>query len=140
MDAELPTFCQIANYPHQKHHSKLNKRQTCTMCGKERPVGKKQTKDASAVIPKQNKGICTSCDVKVWALVNSGLQVKWCKGCKNFCAWVAFGDKGSGCKCTACRKRMAVQYATQKGNKKAKKTASASPPKYESGECKFKFG
>lgn len=33
------------------------------------------------IIPRQNKGVCTSCDVTVWvALELDGLEIKWCKG------------------------------------------------------------
>jgi len=75
----------------------------------------------SYTIPRQNKGLCTSCDIKVWLFAPSSTSqhnkasndpsqttvtgepatastsatiatIKWCKGCKNFRHWpYAFG-------------------------------------------------
>jgi len=67
------------------------------------------------IIPRQNKGLCTACDVTVWVAVGSdGMEIKWCKGCKNFRPWAAFGDKGSATKCERCRDRQREKYAAQK--------------------------
>jgi len=66
------------------------------------------------IIPRQNKGLCTSCDVTVWVVTSSGLEIKWCKGCKNFRPWAAFGDKGLATKCVRCRDRQREKYALQK--------------------------
>ena len=71
--------------------------------------------DSAHIIPRQNKGLCTACDVTVWVVVGQdGLEIKWCKGCKNFRPWAAFGDKGSATKCTKCRERQREKYAMQK--------------------------
>ena len=70
-----------------------------------------------AIIPTQNKGLCTLCDVNVWVVVTSGLEIKWCKGCKNFRPWAAFGDKGLATKCLRCRERQREKYALQKEEK-----------------------
>ena len=70
-----------------------------------------------AIIPTQNKGLCTLCDVNVWVVSNSGLEIKWCKGCKNFRPWAAFGDKGLATKCLRCRERQREKYALQKEEK-----------------------
>lgn len=70
-----------------------------------------------AIIPSQNKGLCTLCDVNVWVVANSGLEIKWCKGCKNFRPWAAFGDKGLATKCLRCRERQREKYALQKDEK-----------------------
>ncbi len=70
-----------------------------------------------AVIPTQNKGLCTMCDVSVWIVTQSGLEIKWCKGCKNFRPWAAFGDKGLATKCVRCRERQREKYAVQKKEK-----------------------
>lgn len=87
--------------------------------------------DSSAhIIPRQNKGLCTACDVTVWVLVAEGLEIKWCKGCKNFRPWAAFGDKGSATKCVRCRDRQREKYAMQKDEirqRKVKRSTSASP-------------
>lgn len=70
-----------------------------------------------ANIPTQNKGLCTVCDVNVWIVTASGLEIKWCKGCKNFRPWAAFGDKGLATKCGRCRERQREKYALQKEEK-----------------------
>jgi hypothetical protein len=70
-----------------------------------------------AIIPTQNKGLCTLCDVNVWVVVTTGLEIKWCKGCKNFRPWAAFGDKGLATKCLRCRERQREKYALQKDEK-----------------------
>lgn len=70
-----------------------------------------------ASIPTQNKGLCTICDVNVWIVTASGLEIKWCKGCKNFRPWAAFGDKGLATKCGRCRERQREKYALQKEEK-----------------------
>ena len=74
-----------------------------------------------AIIPSQNKGLCTVCDVNVWIIGNcptdtrlEGKQIKWCKGCKNFKLWSSFGDKGHATKCMTCRDRQKEKYALQK--------------------------
>merc|ERR1712151_717587 len=66
------------------------------------------------VIPTQNKGLCTICDVQVWIIVESNIQIKWCKGCKNFRSWASFGEKGMATKCIRCRERQREKYALQK--------------------------
>jgi hypothetical protein len=71
--------------------------------------------ETTHIIPRQNKGVCTVCDVAVWAVIeHNNLEIKWCKGCKNFRPWAAFGDKGLATKCVRCRKRQKEKYATQK--------------------------
>ena len=70
-----------------------------------------------AIIPTQNKGLCTLCDVNVWIVASTGLEIKWCKGCKNFRPWAAFGDKGLATKCLRCRDRQREKYAIQKEEK-----------------------
>jgi len=70
------------------------------------------------VIPTQNKGLCTICDVQVWIIVESNIQIKWCKGCKNFRSWASFGEKGMATKCIRCRERQREKYALQKEEEK----------------------
>ena len=74
------------------------------------------------IIPRQNKGLCTACDVTVWVLVSERTEIKWCKGCKNFRRWSAFGDKGSATKCVRCRERQREKYAMQKNAKRARRS------------------
>jgi hypothetical protein len=83
-------------------------------------------KNGYAIIPTQNKGLCTLCDVNVWVVVTTGLEIKWCKGCKNFRPWASFGDKGLATKCLRCRERQREKYALQKEEKeKARLVAKA---------------
>ena len=106
----------------------------CVMCGKLRicsassfmekgRAGAGGDDGTAHIIPRQNKGLCTACDVTVWVLVADGLEIKWCKGCKNFRQWAAFGDKGSATKCVRCRERQREKYAMQKNAKRARRTA-----------------
>jgi len=76
----------------------------------------------TAMIPPQHKGVCTDCDVKVWVVMNTEdkVQIKYCKGCKNFRPWAAFGEKGMGTKCARCRDRQREKYAAQKERKEKK--------------------
>mmetsp|Transcript_14738 Transcript_14738/g.32562 ORF Transcript_14738/g.32562 Transcript_14738/m.32562 type:complete len:170 (-) Transcript_14738:263-772(-) len=74
-----------------------------------------------AIIPTQNKGLCTVCDVNVWVVTATRLEIKWCKGCKNFRPWAAFGDKGLATKCVRCRERQREKYALQKEEKEKSK-------------------
>ena len=108
----------------------------CSTGNKKKPNGIKkdgrsstndlQDKSGYAIIPTQNKGLCTMCDVNVWVVCNSGLEIKWCKGCKNFRPWAAFGDKGLATKCLRCRERQREKYALQKEEKeKARLVAKA---------------
>jgi Zn-finger nucleic acid-binding protein len=83
-------------------------------------------KQGLAIIPTQNKGLCTLCDVNVWIVATSGLEIKWCKGCKNFRPWAAFGDKGLATKCLRCRDRQREKYAIQKEEKERTRMTSKS--------------
>ncbi|KAL3757044.1 hypothetical protein ACHAWU_002883 [Discostella pseudostelligera] len=73
---ELPAFCQLVNFPTARYYG------NCVMCD-----------EAEFPIPKQNKGVCNNCDVAIWVVNPSGMNIKWCKGCKNFRKWVDFGVK-----------------------------------------------
>jgi hypothetical protein len=81
-----------------------------------------------AIIPTQNKGLCTLCDVNVWVVASSGLEIKWCKGCKNFRPWAAFGDKGLATKCLRCRERQREKYALQKEEKEKTRVVPKKQP------------
>ena len=82
---------------------------------------KSSSTPAPFIIPRQNKGLCTSCDVKVWLVRDLNLTIKWCKGCKNFRQWAAFGDKSRATKCSKCRERQKEKYAAQKEELKQKR-------------------
>jgi hypothetical protein len=93
------------------------------------------------IIPRQNKGVCTACDTAVWVLTkradetkasstgtttntNNKLEIKWCKGCKNFRPWPCFGEKVLATKCVRCRDRQKEKYAASKNNNTSKYIAS----------------
>ncbi|CAB9496520.1 expressed unknown protein [Seminavis robusta] len=135
-DQTLPEFSELVNFPN-------NLRQTrslpvgmrcCVMCGGIRPTcsrirsrknkGLSPSREMSAMscddfvtIPTQNKGLCTICDISVWVVKESGCQIKWCKGCKNFRQWASFGEKGFATKCARCRERQREKYALLKDAK-----------------------
>lgn len=94
---ELPAFCQLVNFPTARYYG------NCVMCD-----------ESEFSIPKQNKGVCNNCDVAIWVVNPSGMNIKWCKGCKNFRKWVDFGVKGYSSKCERCRFQQATRYANQK--------------------------
>jgi hypothetical protein len=138
---KLPDFCRLVNFPDYLARGRISDcinvqgqegKKHCVMCGKLRVCSAssmmarrsavKVDHEAAAdhetthIIPRQNKGVCTACDVTVWVVLGEpeGLEIKWCKGCKNFRPWAAFGDKGSATKCVRCRNRQKEKYATQK--------------------------
>jgi hypothetical protein len=143
--ATVPEFTSLVNFPvhmAQKQAGNLPEgMRCCVMCGTACPSssgnkkkggnhlgGKKDHRMGNgmemgdknggyAIIPTQNKGLCTLCDVNVWVVANNGLEIKWCKGCKNFRPWAAFGDKGLATKCLRCRERQREKYALQKEEK-----------------------
>jgi hypothetical protein len=133
--ANVPEFTSLVNFPaHMSQKQSVNLPEgmrCCVMCGQGCPCsgaskkkgGNNKKSDGMvsdnnfAIIPTQNKGLCTLCDVNVWVVVNSRLEIKWCKGCKNFRPWAAFGDKGLATKCLRCRERQREKYALQKEEK-----------------------
>lgn len=157
--ALVPEFTNLVNFPaymSQKQTVNLPEgMRCCVMCGQACPCStanktkksKKPGCDGSvaphgaghdqlgdknsgyAIIPTQNKGLCTLCDVNVWVVVSSGLEIKWCKGCKNFRPWAAFGDKGLATKCLRCRDRQREKYALQKEEKEKTRSTSTVPHK-----------
>jgi hypothetical protein len=143
--AQVPEFTALVNYPaHMSQKQSVNlpdNMRCCVMCGQACPCSnanksKKQCNSKKqgeldksggfAIIPTQNKGLCTLCDVNVWIVCSSGLEIKWCKGCKNFRPWAAFGDKGLATKCLRCRDRQREKYALQKEEKEKARVHSRS--------------
>ncbi len=92
-NVRLPDFTFITNFTSTKAGMPEGCK-ACVMCGEVRRCNNgKSTKtksmknsssysEDSVVIPNQNKGLCTLCDVNIWVIKSSGIQVKWCKGCK----------------------------------------------------------
>ena len=142
----LPDFHRLVNYPDYLSKSRtlgaadagasggskaIGGKKNCVMCGKLRICSASSLMEkgravatgddgTAHIIPRQNKGLCTACDVTVWVLVEQGVEIKWCKGCKNFRRWAAFGGKGSATKCVRCRERQREKYAMQKNAKRAR--------------------
>eukprot|EP00980_Cylindrotheca_fusiformis_P007221 scaffold1525_cov142-Cylindrotheca_fusiformis.AAC.21 len=140
VDVKLPDFHRLVNFPDYLAKSRSSSdanssapatppegKKNCVMCGKQRYCSvsslvnkgrfiKREGEDDGPdhIIPRQNKGLCTACDVAVWVVTDENLEIKWCKGCKNFRPWAAFGDKGSATKCVRCRDRQREKYALQK--------------------------
>lgn len=152
-DASVPDFNNLVNFPchvNQKTAPTPEGTRNCVMCGHLCPstAGAKQkckignshpladnnqNKDGTgvnnlnfAIIPSQNKGLCTLCDVNVWIVLQSGMEIKWCKGCKNFRPWASFGEKGLATKCMRCRERQREKYAMEKDKKDKVKCRTAS--------------
>jgi len=146
---QVPEFTSLVNYPthisQKQSHNLPEGMRCCVMCGHGCPCSaanknKKSVKMKSennevgpngqslnnpagsyAIIPTQNKGLCTHCDVNVWVVAQTLLEIKWCKGCKNFRPWAAFGEKGLATKCVRCRERQREKYAAQKEEKEKNK-------------------
>jgi len=140
-NASVPEFTALVNFPvHMSQKQSVNLPEgmrCCVMCGQACNCSSAKTKKGSkadltrkgmsgqyALIPTQNKGLCTQCDVNVWIAAGSNLEIKWCKGCKNFRPWAAFGDKGLATKCVRCRDRQREKYAAQKEEKDKRKAAA----------------
>jgi hypothetical protein len=157
-DVTLPDFHRLVNFPDYLTKARSstsdgsnpnthNGKKNCVMCGKlrvcsasslvnrgravkqEEVVTPQDEDDITAhIIPRQNKGLCTACDVSVWVFIADGLEIKWCKGCKNFRPWAAFGDKGSATKCVRCRDRQREKYAMQKDEIRLRRYKRTSSP------------
>jgi hypothetical protein len=146
-ERRLPDFSLLVNFPDHLSKGRNSEASTisssdgtkhCVMCGqlrlcstsnstnnngggrRPRPIADDTNtgnETTTHIIPRQNKGVCTVCDVAVWVVMDQdNFEIKWCKGCKNFRPWAAFGDKGLATKCVRCRKRQKEKYATQKNS------------------------
>lgn len=157
----FPTYLQKNRSPLLSHGGQNNGMRRCVMCGLERPFtvnassgsnvspsqrgmlrkglappqSKSEVDYTMHIIPRQNKGLCTSCDVAVWVIADSKTEIKWCKGCKNFKAWIAFGEKGLATKCVKCRERQREKYAAKKEQMK-KNTKPSSQKENEDNQKK----
>jgi hypothetical protein len=131
-------FTVLVNFPDYLTRSTgdviLDGKKHCVMCGELRVCSASSAKlackkgnlkqnatqesasETQHIIPRQNKGVCTLCDVAVWTVLGykEKVEIKWCKGCKNFRPWVAFGEKRMATKCVRCRTRQKETYANQK--------------------------
>lgn len=126
-DVKIPPFQQLVNYPHSSQRKRWGDEMRCVMCGEKHftshsrrlaaasQVAGSPESDNMYIIPKQNKGLCTACDNSVWKIRKTGKEIKWCKGCKNFKAWEAFGEKYLATKCVKCREKQKEKYARKTG-------------------------
>jgi len=128
---KIPLFQNLVNFPSSmQRRNKADKESRCVMCGEKRTsthsrkeeVGPQSSSSQHGhsspehhIIPKQNKGLCTACDVAVWVVNANGVEIKWCKGCKNFKPWHSFGDKIMATKCEKCREKQREKYAKKVG-------------------------
>jgi hypothetical protein len=112
--------------PGKKYCVMCGRLRLCSTTGRSHNSNDAKKEEIAHIIPRQNKGVCTSCDVAVWSVTEvPGLDIKWCKGCKNFLPWERFGEKGLATKCVRCRDRQKVKYAIKKyGKTKGQKSKS----------------
>lgn len=108
----LPHFSNMINYTPSKKSKQKSTFRECVMCGLLCPTNfpKKHASANITIIPTQNKGLCTNCDVGVWMVNETFTEIKWCKGCKNFKKWIDFGGKLMATKCESCRERQRDKY------------------------------
>jgi len=111
-ETSLPHFSDMINYAPSPKLNQNSIFRECAMCGLMRPTNmpKKKGTVNVPIIPAQNKGLCTDCDVGVWMLNDTFTEIKWCKGCKNFKKWIDFGEKLMATKCESCRERQREKY------------------------------
>jgi hypothetical protein len=93
-NAMIPDFSFLTNYSPGNTDETPKGTKCCVMCGKVRQCSNGKSSKVKAmkssehysqdnvIIPNQNKGICTLCDISVWVIKKCGTQIKWCKGCK----------------------------------------------------------
>jgi hypothetical protein len=129
-NSSIVEFSALVNFPSNGRNPSLPEgTKTCVMCSSVCPTSLKKKDGTSphcagtVIIPNQNKGLCTKCDVQIWVLRENGNQIKWCKGCKNFQHWAGFGEKGGATKCVRCRDRQREKYAASKLEKESKRKA-----------------
>lgn len=133
----LPAFAEIVNFPEhlpeKASPSKKNGKSSptkqpsekpCVMCGVTcifagTTPSRLHAQMKQPIIPKQNKGLCNSCDGKTWIFTELNSPIKWCKGCKNFRSLRNFGDKYRATKCVRCRQRQRENYAELKRKRDA---------------------
>lgn len=108
---DVPHFAQLLNYKSGRTEGTLRE---CGMCGELRPAiaSKSPSSEGSDNyhIPSQNKGICNACDGAVWIIDKNLIEIKWCKGCKNFRKWIDFDSKFFATKCGHCREKQREKY------------------------------
>ena len=124
---------------YSKHPNKNKHVRFCVMCGERRQCNRSSNeyRKGDIFIPNQNRGVCSWCDTNVvWNVITPAppvtttnestismqtttptvpvdettLELKWCKGCKNFRCWTAFCNNGMATKCDPCREKQSLKY------------------------------
>eukprot|EP00608_Synchroma_pusillum_P000594 CAMPEP_0198443074 /NCGR_PEP_ID=MMETSP1452-20131203/69297_1 /TAXON_ID=1181717 /ORGANISM="Synchroma pusillum, Strain CCMP3072" /LENGTH=173 /DNA_ID=CAMNT_0044163699 /DNA_START=21 /DNA_END=539 /DNA_ORIENTATION=+ len=113
---ELPSYAELINYPRSTRDKHAVR---CVMCG----LGQD-----SCVVPRQNKGVCKTCDVTIWRHCPSGCIMKFCKGCKKFLNIDLFGEKTDAAKCERCRERGRKSYIMRKRRERVEDSPAPSAP------------
>jgi hypothetical protein len=94
----VPDLANLMNFSHCVGKNNRNGKKRCVMCGHLRSVlrivGQKL---AVPIIPYDHKGVCTDCQVRVWKVVETNLEIKFCQQCKKFIEWSAFCNNGMTC-------------------------------------------
>lgn len=106
--SSVPDFSELINFPQKSVvGAKLttrNGKKRCIMCGHWRSV-LRIVGDMSVVppiIPYDNRGVCTDCQVRVWNVQETNLAIKFCQQCKNFGEWTTFCNDTTCNDCQAC--------------------------------------
>jgi hypothetical protein len=106
-EASVPDFSKLMNFPPPVGKQTRNGKRRCIMCGHWRSVlrivGKMSV--VPPIIPYDNKGVCTDCQVRVWNVVETNLAIKFCQQCRNFRECAAFSDDDTTCKYCQCSER-----------------------------------
>lgn len=93
MDLSIPAVTELANFPqHCGKPRRSDGAKCCIMCGSLRLVCDSRPREPSEApcIHSSSRGVCTTCEVSVWVLAESGLRIKSCSKCKCFCHVAAF--------------------------------------------------
>lgn len=77
---------ETGNFPQYFGMPTDNGKRNCIMCGQSCIVVKtlKEIKDDDPSIPRQNGNVCSGCDKRIWVMVDSGLEIKFCFRCRQF--------------------------------------------------------
>ena len=126
-------FVQVVNFPQYRWErvnstEELKNKRHCVMCGNLCPSFKKKKDDTSnGTVPfilSDSKGICTSCEAKVWVVLSSdtNAQIKFCQQCRKFHPFAAFASKKSTLisSCITCREQKSARAKARREEKAAR--------------------
>jgi hypothetical protein len=131
----LVEFVKVVNFPQYRWErvnstKELEDKRHCVMCGNLFSCFKKKKDDTSnGTVPfilSDSKGVCTSCEAKVWVVQSSSdknAQIRWCQQCRKFHPFAAFAPKrGSSTlisSCIACREQKRARAKARREEKTA---------------------